>query len=120
MTNLRCWWNGHRYSNTFNEYANDYRVCRYCDESTENIWDGTKSFWERHEDFGVAMKILGLAGIVIFGLFALVMIPMYLSCRNGGILMDIPWKYDFWSGCYYQVKGQWVAKELLEIVELLK
>jgi hypothetical protein len=129
---LRCWWKGHygKYEQHHTEEHGTvkYYKCRHCGTCVNSSWDlDEHSFWERHEILhfiAVAIAVLLLfflvSGIIV-AIGSLIAHPFYVhTCKQAGTAMGIPWKYDFWSGCFYEIKGQWVADDLLGIVELLK
>jgi len=133
---VRCWWYGHKIvqevyvvKDTKKYHGHDetrrFGKCKVCGVGTPqnelNSWNHDDyNLWERnHTTFGILIAVFA----VVFVL-ALAAVPSVLAtwkgCMDAGTQMNIPAKYSFWSGCYYQVDGRWIADQLLSVVDLLK
>lgn len=143
MTRFYCWLHGHNLvtekyevKDTKKYHGHDeirnYTGCRRCGagnpEHELSYWkDDDKNLWERHETMAMLISIMGIMAAiliiatVVVGIGALAVLPINkYMCTVNGAEMDLASKYNYWTGCYFNVKGVWVADELLSVVDLLK
>ena len=117
--NLKCWWKGHDLYNHKIEGKHCYK-CKECEIVTNKDWLAEKSFWDRHENVKIGSVLLLVFIIFIGVMHLLILPPVYLGCLKTAQIMELPFKYDYWSGCFYQIDGRWISSGMLDIVELLK
>lgn len=138
-----CWFSGHdlvkiKYAvKTTKQYhghdeVRKYSGCGRCGagspEKELSWWNGAdKNLIERHETTVMILSIIGLMlgiafiGALVVGIGALILFPLSkYMCELNGAEMGLAAKYNYWTGCYFNVKGAWVADELLSVVDLLK
>jgi hypothetical protein len=115
--NIRCWWSGHYYRTRYDE-DKTYHECTRCGNCVKNVyWDDNRGFYEKYEGWFTAL-VIALVMVAFMGF--IIYLVSYLPCKSQGTLMELPWKWDFISGCYFNVQDRWIATGLLDIVDLLK
>lgn len=131
IARIKCWWSGHKLESVYYTMEGHngiekrhYTGCSRCGAGTKEeelrSWDSDGFAWEHRDGLGFLLFIsICLAVIIVLGL--VVLVGTRYSCKINGEIMDLPWKFHWLTGnCYYEVKGQWIQRSLLQVVDLLK
>jgi hypothetical protein len=139
---FKCWFKGHDVRKATAVITEDkkyhghvttrqYNKCHRCGKGTLenelNYWSDEKNLWERHDTLITTLTVIGVCIGVLIGIFLLVglctlaLFPMMAyTCKVGGAEMGLAAKYNYWTGCYFNVDGRWIHESLLNVVDILK
>jgi hypothetical protein len=130
-----CWLKGHRpvevRFDEEGEVGGWYRSCTRCgagDRVHELFYGATDNLWERfseaHEILATLTAVIVIGAAISLGIGLIVGVPTvtaaWYTCKVNGTIMELPWQYNIWGGCFYHIDGRWITDELLNVVDLLK
>lgn len=116
-----CWFLGHDFEWQKHEYVEElnrkvhFYECSRCKECSYHGND--YGFWDKYGGWITGILVLGVIGLMFYGFWYFF---SYIPCFRTAEMMELPWKYDFLSGCYYEIQGRWIERSLLDIVDILK
>jgi len=122
LNRFTCWFLGHDFEWQRQQFVEElkrsvhYYKCTRCGERQYNHGN-SYGWWDRWGNWIKGILVLGIIGLMFYGFWYFF---SFLPCFRTAEMMELPWKYDIWSGCYYEVQDRWINASFLDIVELLK